>query len=140
MAQVTEITKPFLRDAREEMTAALREFGERHGIKVTVGNASFTPGAGGNATFKVELATRTPEGEVNTKEMTAFRQHATMFGLKPEQLGIEFTLGGSRYKLVGLNPRARSMPLLGENKANGKVYKLPLYALDYLRESPVVRQ
>ncbi len=139
MSQVTAITKPFLRDARVEMMVALREFGERHGLVVTVGNASFIPGVGGSATFKVELATKTADGVVNTKEMIAFQQHATLFGLKPEHLGTQFTWQSSRFQLAGLAPRSAKYPLLATKLADGKMYKLPLAAVEFLRTPAVVR-
>lgn len=134
MTKVIEITKPFLREAREEMEAALKEFGEKYGLTITVGSASFMPGPGGNATFKVELATQTDDGEANTRRAADFKRYAPMYGFKPEHLFGEFTYAGTRYKLVGFSPKASRFPLIVERVPDGKAFKMPLEAAASLKD------
>lgn len=128
MPKITEITREFLRDARTEMMEDLKAFGERHGLTVTVGNASFTAGVGGNATFKVELATQAADGTANTQAVVDFNRCASLYGLKPHHLNMTFDYGGEKYKLVGLNPKAHKLPLIAQQLRNGKTYKMPITA------------
>lgn len=134
MSKITEITRPFLRDARDEIEAALSEFAEKYGIAVSVGNASFTPGPGGYATFKLELATKTPAGEVNTKQAADFNLYCYRYGLKPEHLNREISFAGRDYKIIGLMPKSSRYPLLAERVDDGKHVKLPIEAARLLKD------
>ena len=131
MSKVTEITRPFLRAAREELEAELKDFGEKYGLTLSVGAARFTKG---NAAFKVQLATTSDDGTVNTREAENFKLNAHQFGLKPEHLNSEITYLGRKYKLVGLAMNSIKFPLIVERIPDGKGYRMPLYAASSIRE------
>ena len=65
MSKVTEITSSFLRTVRGELEAELQDFGEKHGLTISVRAARYTSRS---ATFKLQLATTCNDGSVNTKE------------------------------------------------------------------------
>lgn len=65
-----EINNRFLLNARAEMEQALKEFGEKYGLKIRVGNATYSPGVDGNATFKVELVLANRRQHMNNKKGT----------------------------------------------------------------------
>lgn len=91
------------------------------GVKVTVGRASYSPDAVGNASFKVEFAEISADGNVATAESQAFKVNAFMFGLKSDDLYKTFRNGGRSFKIIGLKSRARTMPILCE--CDGKRFK-----------------
>ena len=133
MSKVTEITSSFLRTARGELEAELQDFGEKHGLTISVVSARYMPG---NATFKLQLATTCNDGSVNTKEAENFRLNAHLFGLKPEHLNAEITYLGKRYKLVGLASNSIKFPLIVERIPDGKGFRMPLWAAASLQEDP----
>ena len=99
----------------------LSEIENRFGVKFKIGNASYDSRAG-NATFKLEVA-NIVGGIVKTKEVSAFELNAKFYGLEPTDLGCKFSFNGELYKIVGLKPRSRKYPILGENIVTGKSYK-----------------
>ena len=131
MSKVTEITGPFLRAAREEMEAELKDFGEKYGLTISIGTARYTKG---NAAFKLQLVTTCSDGTVNTQEAENFKLNAHQFGLKPEHLNAEITYLGRKYKLVGLAPNSIKFPLIVERIPDGKGYRMPLYAASSIGE------
>lgn len=121
------ITRALLKTIKSDAEAVLATVAEKHGVKITFGNGSFTPD---NASLKMEIAGITSEGVVKTKEATDFERYASAFGLKPEDLGTTFTYNGKEFKLIGAKPRSTKFPLLAVNLKNGKTYKLPKDAVN----------
>ena len=80
MSKVTEITSSFLRTVRDELEAELQDFGEKHGLTISVRAARYTSRS---ATFKLQLATTSNDGTVNSREAENFRLHSHLLGLKP---------------------------------------------------------
>jgi len=81
-----------LRDAINENCA---EIAKELGVKITCKSGSFDSG---QVTFKVECAVLNENGEAQTKEASDFKFYAARYGLKPEDLGREFTdFNGKRW-------------------------------------------
>jgi hypothetical protein len=93
------------------------------GVKVSVGRASYSATSVGSASFKVEFAEISSDGNVATRESQDFKVNAFIFGLKPEDLYRSFQMGGKSFKVVGLRTRATAKPILCES--NGKQYIFP---------------
>ena len=51
-----------------------------------------------------------------------FERFAGGYGLKPEDHGREFRNGGRRFKIAGLNTRARKRPIVATEAGTGKEY------------------
>jgi hypothetical protein len=119
---ITNIDRQFLQTVRPELETALADVAARYGVKISLGNCTFSSGA---ATFKLNIATKTESGDVMTPDAEMFKLSAYQFGLKPENLFAEFTYGGERYKLTGLKPRSR-FPIIAQRLSNGKSFKLPI--------------
>lgn len=117
------IDRQFLRNLRPEIESALKEIGERHNISLALGNASFTSN---NATFKLEIATVGDNGEVNSKEVNHFKSFAASYGLSPDDLGKEISMGGKRFIITGLNTNAPKNPIKMEEVGTGRKYKSPI--------------
>ena len=107
---------------RGRLEEALKGFGEELGCEVKVGNATFDRD-GGYCTFKLELAVVGAGGVVQTKEMSSFRQLAVLWGLKPEDLGAEFSARGEKYRIVGANPKSGKYPIIADRVKDGKSFK-----------------
>ena len=89
---------------------ALAAVAEAHGIKLAVGKAAYSQDT---CTVRIEAAVVGANGEPINHEAEDFRTHAAFFGLKPEHLGQTFTDShGLRFKLVGLNVKARNNPFV----------------------------
>ena len=116
------LTKSQLQEVRNLINSKLEEVGEQTGMQIKLGNCSYNHS---NATFKLEVATLSEDGEVNTKEAEAYKQYAQYnhTGLKPEWLFSNFTSDGDSYTLIGWKPRSSKYPALCK-RADGNVYKL----------------
>ena len=57
-----------------------------------------------------------------TKE--EYAKAAEKFGINPDTLGKKFTLGAAQYEIVGINPRARTLPIEARNLKTGSIKKL----------------
>jgi hypothetical protein len=125
--KIASLDKKNLHMLRLELQAAAEAVGQKHGIKILVGNARFTPE---NATFKVEIATIAVDGVVNDRTVSDFKQACHVFGLKPEHFGAEITYGRELYKIAGLTSgRSYKFPILATRLSDGKQFKLPLAAV-----------
>jgi hypothetical protein len=62
-------------------------------------------------TFQVECALVADDGTVQTAGVTAFRECAKDYGLKPGDLGKTITYNGKKYKITGLKPSSRRFPI-----------------------------
>lgn len=129
---IKSLDKKGLQMLRQELQAAVDAVGLKHGIKILVGNARFTPD---NATFKVEIATVAENGMVNDHAASDFKQSCGLFGLKPDHFGAEISYGRERYKIAGLTSgRSYKYPILAERVSDGKKFKLPIAAVSSLAD------
>lgn len=117
---IQSIDRSTCRLLRDKINESLQELAQELGVTIEAGNASFT---NSNVTFKVNIATKNEDGSVNTKEAEDFRRYAARYGLKPDDLGREFTSNGKRFKITGAKPRASRYPILAERIPDGKGYK-----------------
>ena len=105
---------------RDKMQEALDAFvGSDNGVAVKVGAARFTDSS---VTFKVDVS-EIVNGKAVTKEADAFKAMASLYGLKPEDLGRRFAFRGEQYEVAGLNPKAAKFPICGKRVSDGKGFK-----------------
>lgn len=118
---VTELTRSNLRDMERDINEALKPIAEKYGVVMNAGGGSFEPT---NARLHLSIATKGKGGSVNTREAEDFKRNAFRYGLKPEDLGREFTEGGHTYKIVGCKPKSYQYPILCVRDGS-KTYKMP---------------
>lgn len=99
--------------------ATLDALGTEIGMKISIKNGTFDAG---QITFKVEFAEIGESGMAETKEVTDFRNYASSYGLKADDLGRQFTMRGESFEVCGLKPRARKMPILAK-RTDGRTFK-----------------
>jgi len=114
----TIIDKNLLKILREDINAALKAVGEKHGVKLTAENAKFLPTS---ATFKLEVETISENGVAITREMADLKNPHTLrlYGLTEEHLTKPFTSGGRTFVLSGYRVKAHSKPFLARDQSPG---------------------
>jgi len=106
---------------RSEINQALEGVGKKYGVNFQARNASYLDQV---ATFKLELTTLGEGGTVETKEAKEFKSMATLYGMKPEDLGKTVTIQGRKFEITGMKPKSRNC-ITGKD-SSGRGYKLPL--------------
>jgi hypothetical protein len=116
--EFSKVNLPFLRD---DINAELKALGEKYGIVLHAGNATFSPTA---CTIKLEIAL---EGEKTIKDARK-ESSLEMYGnayLSNFDVNATYTLPSlSDFKFVGYNSRARKSPFEVKQLSSGKVYVL----------------
>ena len=123
--KITTFDNNNLKGLRVEMDLALKAIGDKYGITIKAGNASFS---GNECTFKVKLNTTGADGTAITKEAKAWDIYKGMHGLDHLNIGDTITIQGSPYILTGYNSRARKAPINFKSRA-GKGYKCSVQML-----------
>ncbi len=110
-----------VKNTRNELQAILETLSKEMGCQIKVAGAMFARD-GSNCTFKVEFAAISADGTAETKEVTAFRELAAIYGLRPDDFGKTCVSGGQEFTISGLKPKAKRYPILA-TRPDGKVYK-----------------
>ena len=103
-----------------DIRAALDEVGKKHNLKFAMGTLSYN-----ELYFTVPLKGRflDAQGSTEDADKEEFKLYAHKFGLDPNLFGQTVRVGAKLYRIVGIAPKARKYPVIGENA--GKKYKLP---------------
>ena len=117
--KIKQFDKSNLKLLRSEIDFALRDIGNRYGIKLNAGRASYMEKS---ATFKLELMTLDDSGNAITKEAQTLRAYLGVLGLRESHLDQKFLLGGKTFKLIGYNPRKYAKPFQLLCMEDGKTY------------------
>ncbi len=108
--KITFFSKAAADALHASLTDALKVVEAKHGVAITVGAMKYRTE---NCVVELECATRGDDGEVLTREALAYRDMAPSHGLDPKFLFQSFTTPeGKRFKLVGLNRKARGNPFV----------------------------
>lgn len=132
-----QITRELLQVLRPKLEAAIAPIMKEFGIVGRVGNASYAR-EGTSGTFKLELATQDAGGNTMTKDAEAYRTYAALYKWKVA-LFATVDYNGKKFKVVGYLPRSAKFPILAENLADGKTYKLPERVVNPVFASATVR-
>lgn len=119
---ITKFTKQNLQALRVDIQAALTAVGEKHGIQLTYGNASFNS-TGLTFSGKLAGAVIDSDGSVASQEAQDFKTYAALYDMKPEDLGFQFEHDGAMHEIIGLSRKAPKYPILVKNLSNQKTYK-----------------
>lgn len=103
----------FQNDVNEALKAVLEKHGlELDGSRLTYGDVQ------SSITIKV-----VPKG-VNLQE-EAFKKHAHLYGLHPDDLGKEISMNGGEFIIVGLKANARKNTVIIQRKGSRSQYVIP---------------
>lgn len=115
-----KFTPKFLDTILEEARAALAPVAERHGLVLQRKHCSYQSSEAPVA-FKFVVPERNEDGSAISPSETEFRRYASRFGLDPESFGQAFNYNGVDFRICGIKPKARRLPVLARN-FDGKVY------------------
>jgi len=120
------ITSKLLSDFRKELEEATKGLQEKHGIILDFGAMTYN-----DTQFTFKTTATIGESKEDVEKVQFESDKGRMFELIKLNInyGDELFLQGLRYKLVGLKPRASKMPIVVEQKANGKRYKISMSTL-----------
>jgi hypothetical protein len=125
MGQLKVIGKTGAKLMRTEMQEALDIIGENYGLAFSIGRITFD-----DTTIRttVEAGLTTMPGE--TKMSIDFRNSCHKHNLKASDLGRVFTNTRlERFTIVGLKPRNRKYPIIGQRVSDGKQFKFTSHAV-----------
>lgn len=128
------MNKSTIKQIRKDIDAALESVEEKHGITLELGNIRYS-----DFQFTTKLKA-TVVGDAGDEDLAKFKAALAKNPLQFEEIaeedfGEEFEFHGETFKLVGLNPRAKKFPLIGEkiSRSDNRRYKMPLAA--YTRQT-----
>ena len=124
--KIQEFNKANLQALRQDMNAALAKIEKQYGIKINVGNASFT---NNEVTFKTKCNTIGKGGAAQTKEASQWKLYAELNGVGQFSVGDRITLQGRIFSIEGWNTRAKKSPVMIKEVATGQTFKCPKAAL-----------
>ena len=114
------IDRPTCRLLLEEVAATLAPLALTHDLVVSEPRGRFSP-----TSLKVTLtlSVKDEAGVAQEPTRTAFSALASLYNLRPEWLDQTFDYRGRRFKVLGLNSRARKMPVIAKDVVSGRSYK-----------------
>lgn len=114
--RIEKFTPSICKQIDNDVVDALKSVEAKWGIKFNVGGGTYS-----DDTFTTKLKIALAGVDVAKKE---WDRYCYRFGLKPEDYGSMFESRGTTFKVVGLKPKSRRYPIIGEND-NGMRYKFP---------------
>ena len=122
---MNQINRASCKTIRDQLNAELKAVGEKLGLTIHAGNASFTDTS---VTFKVECIL---EGVDKGKEN--FERDCFLFDIPKSTYKSEFGFQGRRWILEGLKPRSPKYPIIASKVGENGNYKLPERAIQDLK-------
>jgi len=119
---VKKFNKSNLPEVRAIMKVALVEVANQFGIRVEVGNCSYTDH---DATFKVKLSVLDEAGD-SKADKSDFMAYALYRGFDAEDFGRDFTSKGRQFKITGWNSRKWKFPVTVKEIATGRTWHFPV--------------
>ena len=117
------LNNQLLKEYRADLEKALKVLNEKHGIITKVGAMTYSDTEFSYST-KAEVG-----GSKEEIEQRAFDRDRCRFFNFSCEYGTKLTINGDAFKLVGLKPRATKMPIVIQNIATGKKYKVSMETL-----------
>jgi len=123
-AKITSFDTRLARVIIDECRDALAPIAEKYGLTLDRKGSNYRPDA-----LPVMLQFLIKEVDSSGVTVDArgkdFKRYAMAFGLKPSDLGREFSTFQGTYRICGLKPRSDKYPVLAEDVRTGKTYKFP---------------
>lgn len=129
--KVTEFTRALLRDINEEAMELLRPLAEKYGLVLDHKRCSATREA---MPVMLQFLVRKEDADGNALNARAsdFQKLAQYYGLDASDLHREFSCHGSKFRITGINRKAKKTPILAERLDNGKSYRFDSYTVKAL--------
>jgi hypothetical protein len=131
---MTTLDRNTARLIAQDSVAALKAVAEKYGLAVEHRGGAI---ASTYVELKFQFSRVAESGQVLSREATDFSRYASMYGLRPEDLGATFTCNGTAYRISGLSPRKSRMPVLATRVSDGRSFK---FTVDAVRRSVPVTE
>lgn len=119
--RMTEFTNDNLDLMRKDIQMAVDAIGEEHGVNIKLGNIRFDSD---RLSFTSKLAVNI--GSASDKAKSEWNKYCDLYGFKKSDFGKTFTTPkGKKYKLTGINPKARKFPVNAVSVPGGSEYGFP---------------
>jgi len=126
--KIKKIDRAACKVLRDQLNHELEQVGQKLGIEIHAGNASFDASS---VTFKVECVLSGVDRAHET-----FDRDCYLFHLPTSAWRAKFEFQGKQWILVGLKTRSPKYPILAEKVGESGSYKLPERAVESLKEIP----
>ena len=111
---------------REDLDEALKAVAQKWEGQIEVSGVRY----GNSMEAKIELTrTDAKTGVPMGKDADAYKRYYHRFALPPDGLGRSFLRNGESWTIIGLRPRSKTHPVLGQNAA-GKVMRFNPIVVD----------
>jgi hypothetical protein len=128
---VTEFTRPLIRQINEEAMELLRPLAEKYGLVLDKKSGTCTREA---LPVMLQFIVRKEDEDGNALSARAsdFQSLARYFGLEATDLHREFTCQGNKYRITGINRKAKRTPIIAERLDTGKSYRFDSHTVKML--------
>lgn len=113
-----EFTKQGVRALRAEIDYALRELGEKRGVKIHAGGCTFSDT---EVNFKLHVETCDTSAVEEANRQT-WERNCTFYGFAVSDFGKKFYVKDKGYRIVGLNLKRPKYSLKAERLTDKKIY------------------
>lgn len=127
---ITTFDRATCRQLGQDLERVLQQFAAERGVKVERAGGTFD-----GASFTAKLKFSVTGAAASDAARDEFDAVCGAFGLTPAHRGAMFTWGNRRLRLVGFKAGSPKFPLLAEEPATGKRFKLTEDALPKIREA-----
>lgn len=102
---------------QQDLKAAFAAVGEKHRISIAMGSLTYN-----DLYFTCPIKGRFLDAKGSTEEAdkAEWDAYCGKFGLKADMFGQVFTIAGKTYKIIGIKPKARKYPVVGQVGSGGK--------------------
>ena len=122
MSKFTEIKKAESQQLRKAINVALKEALKDLGVKVDLGNMTFT---GSQVSAKLTIRLEDHDHAQGTFNIYCFR-----YGLKRSDWKAPFTYGKDKFEISGIRPRATRRPILGRKVGTNDIFTFPITVIE----------
>jgi len=119
--KIEKFNKRNLQKLMGDLEKVLKQFKDSHGVHFELAGARFDAES---ATIKLNSTVLSEQGEVEPIYVKNFKTSYHLFGLELSDLNKTLVHQGLKYKIVGIIPNNRKMPLIVERDFDDKRLKM----------------
>jgi hypothetical protein len=120
--RMTRLTPAACEDIQAQMVEACQKIAADHGLVIEgAGWRSLDSGFAFEPVFRVSIPAS--DGTAFNLEKDMFEYLAARYGLTPSDFGREFTAGGERFRVTGIDPRRPKYPISAERIPDRRGFK-----------------
>ena len=120
--RMTRLTPAACAEIQAHMLKACQKIAADHGLVIeSTGWRGLDTGFAFEPVFRVSIPA--PDGTAFNLEKDMFAYLAERYGLAPSDFGLEFTAGGERFRITGIDPKRPKYPISAERLPDRQGFK-----------------